>query len=309
MFFSEVRTVILKLGGENVLKRYEVRKDPITGVRVSIIDKEILLQEPSQRVWPDSSKDCPFCAEYIEDSTPSFEDGSRIVKGDVVLFPNLYPYAKHCAVAVFKEHEMGLKDFTVSLLKDAFEACASYLKGLDDSEYMSINMNYLYPSGCTVLHPHMQVISDTIPTTYVEIANAHSSDFWEEYIIHEKNSSRYLGECEGMDVIASFAPLGYFEVMGIRTDWHSLNDVDFWEGPARVLYSALQYYNSMNRDSFNMALYMAPEGSSMPFHMRVCSRSTFGMYYRSDVGYMERLHLSSVVPHKPEELRDSFKLY
>ena len=82
--------------------------------------------------------------------------------GETVLFPNLVPYSKHGAVAAFTtRHWLDLLDFTPALIADNLSACLDYIRAVAeidaDARFCAYNVNYLYPSGGSLPHPHSQV--------------------------------------------------------------------------------------------------------------------------------------------------------
>lgn len=108
--------------------------------------------DSTTRVIEASRKGCVFCPENLESMTPRFPSQlireGRIRAGSAVLFPNLYPFGEHHAIAVFSgEHDLSLDGFSAEIIHDCISACVEYLRHVQsidqDVKYGSINWNYM----------------------------------------------------------------------------------------------------------------------------------------------------------------------
>jgi UDPglucose--hexose-1-phosphate uridylyltransferase len=276
---------------------------------------------------------CPFCGDRIEQVTPRFSPAisrdARVHEGEAVLFPNLVPYSQYGAVAVFspKRHWIAVSDFTPQLIRDNLRASLRYARAVHEAdpaaEYMAWNINYLWPSGGSLPHPHAQVFLDVQPTTMVRAMESASaryfgecgSSYWDDLACEEhRRGERFVGETGRIAWMTAFAPLGFNEVRAVvrgREGMLDLADDDISsaaDGIARVL----RLYSKLGYNSFNLAMYSGRLSGSPGFRVNLAmiTRTAMLPYYRSDAMYMERLHWEAAVDRSPEEiaaeLRTSF---
>lgn len=323
---KEVRTVQFILNGHPADRKVEVRFDPITGRRCRILEKAILVPPGTDFSEILDSKNCPFCGTRLEKDTPRFMPEvipeGRIREGRVILFPNLFPYADHVAVVVFKDHYKPVDGFSKEDITDALRAARRYLtlsfKADPQARFCSINWNYMPPSGGTEVHPHLQIIMDRYPTFLQELMLKGSKDrpgLWKEYVQKEMElDERYILKVGNVHLLAPFAPMGFDQVDGIVEDVTNLIDLTDQDidGLASAMGKVLEFYGSLKRSSFNMALYSsaldaAPGKGPMWLNFKLLGRSNLKPFYRSDAGYTERLHYESVVNRPPEKVAAQMK--
>ncbi|MBS7609533.1 hypothetical protein KEJ36_02190 [Candidatus Bathyarchaeota archaeon] len=320
----------------------EVRLDPLTGSpsRINVRRAERLRKaSPAydarfREAIEDSKKNCYFCPDSLERLTPMFPKDfvpeGRMRLGSARLFPNLYPFAEHHAVAIFTEvpHFLEPRDLTPSLLQDCFALALDYLRLVASKEnprpmYGSINWNYGPPAGASILHPHLQILADGTPTKQVALLIKESeeywkrdgSSYWEDLIeVEKKLGERFIAERKGIVWLASYAPQGNGEIMAILREMSSLTEMD--EGCLKALceglYAILKFYQARGVKSFNMASFSgrALEGSrSFSLIFKILSRPEPRPFYVSDAGFMERFHGEAVVDTKPEDLAKELKAF
>ena len=189
-------------------RKLQVRFDPLLGIS-SRIAEGVKLQTRSEAALdpfraPDAN--CPFCADRIGKVTPriaaEITQAGRIRVGETVLFPNLVPYSKHGAVAVFTtRHWLDVLEFTPDLIADNLSACLDYIRAVAkvdaDARFCAYNVNYLYPSGGSLPHPHSQVYLDPYPTSMMRMQQqsveayrqANGSCFWIDLVTEERKGS------------------------------------------------------------------------------------------------------------------------
>jgi UDPglucose--hexose-1-phosphate uridylyltransferase len=307
-------------------RRLEVRWDPllgtssrvVEGVHLQTADPEALLALSQ----PDSN--CPFCPQNLESVTPrmasSISSEPRIRVGETLLFPNLVPYSQYSAVAIFSpRHRLSLTDFTADLLTDNLTAAIRYVQDVQrfDSgvNHCAYNVNYLYPSGGSLPHPHAQVFLDPFPTTMLRLQydagkqywSRHRRCYWDDLAAEEEQrAERFVGRLGATTWMTAFAPLGFNEVRAVVAGAQTLLDLSgedvqsLGEGIRRVLC----WYDSLAYNSFNLALYSGALGARGTFRVNLCimTRSALTPYYRSDAMYLERLHWEAAVDRSPEAL-------
>ena len=311
----------------------EVRFDPLLG-NSSRIAEGVKLQTADAGALeefrqPDPA--CPFCPERIERVAPRIRPeicpGGRIRLGDTVVFPNLVPYSQYAAVAVFSpRHWLSLQDFTPDLIASNLAAVLRYIRGVyafdSKAQHCAYNINYLYPSGGSLPHPHSQVFLDPHPTTQMRLQQqagdaymaACRRCFWEELAEQETtDGNRAVARLGRVAWFTPFAPLGFNEVRAVvigRETLLGLDDTDVAHlstGISRVL----AWYSSMSYNSFNLVLYSGPLGGSRSYRVNLAmiTRTALVPFYRSDSMYMERLHWEAAVDRTPEEVAKQLRIH
>jgi galactose-1-phosphate uridylyltransferase len=321
-------------GLDRVERHLEVRFDPLLGSSSRIVEGVQLQQaEPTavdEVLKPDEG--CPFCPARIEQVTPRIRreivPEGRIQLGETVLFPNLAPYSRYAAVAIFSpRHRLFLPDFQPALLRDNLRAAIRYIREVHrfdcQAQYCAYNINYLYPSGGSLPHPHAQLYVDPLPTTMMRLQldagkkylSEHGRSFWEDFAAEEEQQrDRFVGRLGATTWMTAFAPLGFNEVRAVVSGRETLLDLSeedadaLAQGTSRVL----SWYDQIGYNSFNLALYSGPLRGQADFrvNLSMVTRASLLPFYRSDAMYLERLHWEAAVDRAPEaiagELRTCF---
>ncbi len=173
-----ITAILIDPSGQIIKKSIEVRTHPITERTCRIAFSRIDEQEPGTDVLPSPPPDlddiaaCPFCRPQVENKTPrlrpDLSDDGRLIRGDSLLFPNLYPYGRYSAVSLFDNHHyVEIGKATVTSYSDSFLNSAEYLKRVIQHDpqalYVAITQNHLPSAGGSLIHPHLQINADAIP--------------------------------------------------------------------------------------------------------------------------------------------------
>ncbi len=286
----------------------QYREEHLTGLTCRISPDRLnrhLDQAAYMAVSPES---CPFCRENVFSVTPTFPDGNRIVRGESVTFPNLFPFGEgHIVTVITREH--SVQTFTRRQITDAL---FSQVEALGHSDgYASINWNFLPSAGASLIHPHMQGLSDSRPSRIVDVylhasqqyRRKHGRNYWEAVKMEEKVSDRYLF---GNEILwsAHAVPVGEREVRGILPI-SSLGDMaDYVDLLADGILEILSMYRKMNTYAFNMSIFFDKNGEDHGFcaFCSIISRINPNQLSTSDSAFMERLHLEPVILTLPEDL-------
>ncbi|MEM2989186.1 MAG: hypothetical protein QXU06_04655 [Candidatus Bathyarchaeia archaeon] len=315
----------------------EYRRDPLTGARCRInmrragrvkqAAKEGRSITASSRT---SEGGCAFCPENVERMTPRFPDrflkGGRVRVGSAILFPNLYPFSKYHGVAVLSEaHNPPLNEIAPESLRDCVRACIEFLAIVRERDpgavYGSINWNHMPPAGASIIHPHLQVIADPVPTrlqgellrcseSYFE---RNGSNYWIDLIEAEAElGERIIHKGRSIVWLASYAPMGNNEVLGISPGTSSIFELDGarLEELSAGLSKILRGYWGLGIGSFNMSIVPGPLDREVEYYslnLRIVSRPSPEAHYTSDCGFMERIHLESVVESRPEAVAERLR--
>ncbi len=317
----------------------EYREDPLTGFTSFIrtgrafwsgIYKtdQILLEKLIQ----ESKEKCFFCPEKVVTSTPKFTEDfipeGRLTRGEATLFPNLFAHKQHSAIiAMTKKHYLKLNEFDPEILWNAFKLADVYIRKAYQSSgapYAEIGGNYLYPSGASVVHPHLQIIVSHGPHTLIKILSekgkAHykkySRNYWEELIEQEKRlGERYLKKIGPTEWFTPFAPIREDEVNAVvrgKSNFLEFDETD-WEGLAQGLSRVLRAYEERGLSCFNFAIYSGPLGKKLGKYlwagMKIISRSSVQTYPVSDTWYSSSILLDGFVVEPPEEIAKQMRPY
>jgi galactose-1-phosphate uridylyltransferase len=228
-------------------------------------------------------------------------------------------------VALFSaRHWLSLADFSPSLLRDNLAVALDYIRAVVRADgrvrYGAYNINYLYPSGGSLPHPHAQVYLDPYPTTLMRLQEdaltryqtAHGSSFWADLLAEEtRRGERYIAATGSIVWLTPFAPIGFNEVRAIvrgRESILDLTDDDLAAlsgGIARVL----GVYERLGYNSFNLVLSSGAldRNTASGVTLAMITRSALVPYYRSDAMYLERLHWEAAVDRTPEEAAEEMR--
>lgn len=300
----------------------EVRFDPLTGHTSRVLPHGSF--GPPARLdlaalAEQTREGCPFCAERVGEATPRFPPElvpeGRIRRGEALLFPNLAAYARWSAVSIYSpgRHALALEEVTAELLAGNLAAQVEFARAVRRHDpaaaWSSVNANHLPPSGSSILHPHLQGIADPSPTTMQRLLAEVPRERFRAYVDRELElGERRLGSTGAVEWLAAFAPLGPAEVRAVVFDAHSPADLDepLVEELARGISATLRLYAALGFQSFNLALYGAPESV---LSLRLVARGGYGPLARSDAMWSERVHWEAAVDVVPETLAETAALH
>jgi len=306
----------------------ERRKDPLTGgwCRINVNRPKRLVQVVKVKVKPD--KKCYFCPNNIEKTTPKFPayliPEGRIKVNEFTLFPNLFPFGKYHAVGVLtKKHSLQLNEIE---WKDCLKGCIKFFKAINEKDskarFPSINFNYSQSAGASILHPHVQVLLDLLPTAMTdkyyrkswEYFDKNKTNYWQDLIAQERNGERFVGENDSLVWLTGFSPICNDEVIGIMkgntSSFFELNEKqisDLSEGISKV-FKGLYKFKGVT--SANMTIFSAPLdehlGHFFSLNVKIISRPS-DKVYTSDRGFCEIIHKEPVISTIPEDLAKDLK--
>jgi galactose-1-phosphate uridylyltransferase len=316
----------------------EVRKDPLTEktCRINVNRAKRPKQSSSSlnelnKFIQESKANCFFCPENIEKLTPSFSGDlpKKIKVGEAVVFPNLYPYAAFHVVGVFSNaHYLELNQFDSKLIENCFKACLKYFnlihKRSSEAKYWYIGWNYMPSGAASVIHPHIQALADSKPTTHlkelIELSRIYyeknKSNYWLDLIEIEKElKDRFIGAVGSINLLASFAPQGNKEVLIISSRKSSLSqftDLELTE-LCESLSKVLKGFYSIGVKSFTISTFSGPCNEDCSrfylFNLKFVSRPIPTPFYTNDDGFMEKLHQEPIVDTLPEDLANELKRF
>ncbi|MDO8691546.1 MAG: hypothetical protein Q7R39_16345, partial [Dehalococcoidia bacterium] len=121
----------------------------------------------------------------------------------------------------------------------------------------------------------------------------------------QQSGERYIGSTGSVHWLASFAPLGFMDIMAVFPFRQTVPELtsqdlkDFAQGLLKVF----AYFDSKGLWSFNLALHTGLTGdTSYRVHARIVPRFLFSPVNTSDVRYAEILHHEVMTTTRPESL-------
>jgi len=293
--------------------RLHFRRETLTGLSCRISSERIkrgIDRSCSIEFSPDG---CPFCGENLTLDTPVFADGRRILIGESVTFPNLYPFAEwHTVTVISRDHTVST--FSTEQLVDAFTGQLESLRS--HVGYASINWNFLPSAGASLAHPHLQGLVDSEPSPLAarylagseRYRRAHGRGYCEDLRKAERDAGRILMDGE-IFWYAHPVPLGEKEIRGILPVPH-LSQLDpFLEDLAGGLLDVIAFYEMLGTHAFNFSLFFDREGCDHGFSAfcSIIARINPNQLSMSDSSFMERLHLEPVILTMPEDLARMYR--
>jgi UDPglucose--hexose-1-phosphate uridylyltransferase len=319
--------------------RVEVRKDPLLGdtsvYNPFLKDKARLFfgendAELVKKLAEDNAKTCIFCGENVMQKTATYPavliPEGRMRVGEAVLFANAFSVGKyHPVIALSKAHFLKPSEFSPDLLTDGFKASQEFLRSVyreDPSAiYATVNANYLFPAGASLVHPHLQMLVTPVAYSYqARLLNAsrlyrdkNGSSYFDDLVHEEKRiSSRYIAQKGNWHWLATFSPMGSNEIMAVHekeTDFGSLSESDLRDlsyGISKVL----SFYESLGRLSFNFALFSVRKGAEAEGFrcvFKIISRQNLYANYRNDDYFLQKMLQSELIFDLPEELAERLR--
>src|SRR5208337_3238743 len=326
---------------EEDVQKVEVRRDPLLGdisvynpylkdkVKFFFADNDQALIETLVR---ESAKNCFFCSDASESSTPRYPADiipeGRIKIGEAVLFPNLYPIGKHHSVVILsKAHFLKLTEFSPEIICNGLIAARNFVNTIysQDSEasFASVNANYLFTAGATLVHPHLQMLITPMAYSYhgrlLDAGRLYYRDNGSCYFMdliseEKKNNTRYVAQRGKWHWITAFAPMGNNEINAIhegQCDYGLLSDSDIGDvayGISRVL----AMYESLGHLGFNYSILSVRDpGLKNGFRciVKIINRQNLYPNYRNDDYFLQKLLHSELIINPPEELAVKLKGY
>lgn len=328
-FESRILTAMFQDAREgHIIRPIEVRTHPITGRRCRITFSRSLECESALQTLPPPPPDadhrgsCPFCSSQLEEQTPRLHPGiapeGRMRCGRSILFPNLYPYGAFSAVSLFDDRhfvEIGTAD--ADTYADSLLNCVRYLKRVwrfaPETVFMAITQNHLPAAGGSLVHPHLQVHADRIPSNHHDFLMRRAADYrdqtgrllFSDYLDAERTAGkRTIGQTGIWHWLAAFAPEGFFEIWAICpgiTSFFQLN-AGQWHDLARGVVNAQHFYRSLCRNSYNLGVLATEQGqSAMELKVSLVARANYAPWVRSDITGYEVMLGDMATFNAPEE--------
>jgi len=302
-----VREVITSRG------KLQYRTEHFTGLKCRISPDRLKRQIDQSLYLPSNNDGCPFCRDAVMVVTPTFPDGNRIIRGESITFPNLFPFGEgHVVTVLTREHAA-----VVFSRQQIVDALLSQIEALSRTDgYASINWNFLPSSGASIVHPHMQGLSDSCPSRIVDLyftagaeyRKKQGRNYWDAVREQERSSDRYLF---GDEILWSShaVPVGEREVRALLPI-STLDEMEnYADLLARGILEIISLYRKLGTHAFNMSVFFDKTGNDHGFRAfcSMISRINPNPSSTSDSAFMERLHLEPVIMTLPEDLGKFYK--
>ncbi|MDP3286110.1 MAG: galactose-1-phosphate uridylyltransferase [Desulfobacterales bacterium] len=323
-----IYSLIVMPNGETAKRPIEIRTHPITGRTCRITYSRSEESEPGAEALPapppfaGRHDFCPFCRARLDNHTPMLPSDlypqGRMKRGTSVLFPNLFPYGRYSAVSLFDDgHFVEIGTASAASYTDSFVNCRDYLLLLLDFDpaavHMAITQNHLPSAGGSLLHPHLQVQADRVPSNHQRFLKQHVAGYhcqtgnliFSDYLRHEKETGdRFIGKTGDWEWLAAFAPEGFYEIWGILPEITSLRRTtdDHWKTLAAGVLSVQKFYRSLGRNGYNLGLLLLEDGTAyQELRVIMTVRSNYAQWVRSDFTGFEVMLGDMATFTSPEE--------
>lgn len=320
-------------GFESDTQTIQLRKDPLLGhtsVYNPLMEEGVKMfvgtadREMVDRVREESAPHCFFCPDKIQGVArfqPEFVAEGTINVGETVLFPNLFALGRHHAVAAISHaHYLDLDAFTPELLSDGFAAihryvCAVYAHDHEAND-VSVNANYLFPAGASLMHPHFQVIVSAEPYSHQarllqacrRYAATEGNPYHLDLVREERRiGERYIAQTGAWHWLAAYSPMGSNEILGVHEeagDFSRLEPSDL-QALANGVSGVLRTYARLGYMSFNFSLYARrnPDpADGFNCLIRCITRQNPYPNYRTDDFFMQKGLQAELILKLPEVL-------
>lgn len=317
----------------------EVRRDPLTGhqsiYNAALEGKQTILFPPTDESYLEeraaaSAATCFLCNGKWRTTTPAYPDdlipGGRLVRGEAVLFPNLFPLsAYHAVVMVGDRHHRRLNEFPEELLADAWSAAMDFIRACAEKtphiRYFTVNANYLFPAGASVTHPHLQILGGLKPGTHhrllLEASKAYKERtgncYWDDLVVSERRENRrYIAQIHRAHWMAAYSPMGVNEILAVIPQASTFLDwtEDDIRATARGLQNVLAGYYSLGFSTFNFSCYsgwLDETEESFACVLRIVNRQNVTPHYRVDDYYFQKLLKNEIMIMRPESLAERLR--
>lgn len=320
--------------GQLDTQEIEVRIDPLTGHqstfnpalegKVSILFPDTDYAYLEERAEATKGQ-CFMCDGRWRTATPTYNtdilpDG-RLQRGEVVLFPNLFPLAAFHAVVMLGDRHFRLpNEISADLLYDAFTLCIEcfrqYHRCHPAVRYFTINANFLLPSGASIMHPHLQLLGSPFPGTHHQLLlerslayyQANGSCYWTDLVEEEKaRGERIFAQMNDSAWFTAYAPIGANETNAVWTktshflEWGADEIRQMADGIAQVL----DGYHDMKFSTYNFSCFSGPVDRSSPefrCFLRLVNRQNAMLHHRTDDYYFQKLLKNEIIIQRPEKL-------
>ena len=337
MKFESIKKETLMLTPQNNMEEKripsEIRIDPLTGRSARICHfMKLKWEKPDfNAMIAGTEAYCPFCSAKVLEVTPCFPKDilpeGRMIREDMVIFPNLAPYDSIGAVATFGgRHYIPMLELTADLMMSAFAFALDFFRRIEalnhpESVYHIVNWNYMPPAGSSLIHPHLQVFSTssapnlmrqelTAARQYHEI---NKTNYWDDLVNAERNTGeRYLGKIGRSHWLSAYAPMGVagdvlavFEDVACTLELSASDLRDLATGLNQVIAG----YDKMGIYSFNMNFFTgAKTDAHTRFHILFSPRTFFNQSLGTpDIGALRNLFNETLCMAFPEEINAILK--
>jgi galactose-1-phosphate uridylyltransferase len=184
-------------------------------------------------------------------------------------------------------------------------------------------MNYLFPAGASLVHPHLQMLVTPVALSYqARVSGAcrawqgrNGTAYHADLIRAERDrAERYVQQEGAWHWMASFSPAGSNEIIAVHEregDLARLSEQDLHD-LASGISKVLAFYEELGHLSFNFTLFSERASSGengFRCLVKIMNRQNVYPNYRNDDFFLQKVLQSEVIIITPEELASRLKGY
>jgi hypothetical protein len=249
-----------------------------------------------------------FCSP--ETLTP-LDDIGRIEGKYTITCANLSKFEKYHSVIIFKKHnpfEINYKEFS-----EAFDISMRWLEKIKNMDkkavYPLVLWNYLWKSGASIIHPHLQVVVSKkqfpLQKDFFNLISRYKKRYKKDYLEDLFRVHKNLGlgiSYKKIKIFPYLTPIKEKEVLVIGENGENFK---------KAIYNILLSYKKIGVESFNLGLIIPPLNNKVKkFIARIVDRGSLSEL-TTDFGGMELYSGAKVIASDPygiiEDLKKRFK--
>lgn len=151
----------------------------ILRIKNKILNKEALFN-PSRKLLKNlKSKKCQFCQFYTSTLKPE-----KRFKGKYwITADNLFPYDKYHGLLIFKQHRFT--KISPQIFHELFYIVNRWFfynrKKNHKLKFLFLGINYLFPAGASIKHPHFHILFSNLPYFFQNQLNRKINNYYRKY--------------------------------------------------------------------------------------------------------------------------------
>jgi UDPglucose--hexose-1-phosphate uridylyltransferase len=207
-------------------------------------------------------------------------------------------------------------------LKAALEFLKVVFRRDQEARFVTINANYLFPAGASLIHPHLQMLIKPVAYSFhgrlIDACRAYylenGSPYHADLIMEEKKfGARYVARLGSWHWLTAFSPMGNNEIIAVHeseSDFIMMTEADLGD-LARGISKSLEFYEHLGHLSFNYSLFSVRQtagGEGNRCMLKLVNRQNLYPNYRNDDYFLQKMLQTELIIKTPEELAKNLRM-